>query len=325
MPGSAEAGREHEPAVVQSRSRRDGARAAAAITRYAVVPMTRPCGRLAPTPSGLLHLGNVLAFGAAWLSVRAAGGRLLLRIEDVDTGRARVGVERAIRRDLEWLGLTWDAETLRQSARDYRDVLSQLAPHVYRCTCTRAQLKAGGGVYAGTCRDRRHTTGAVRLRLPPGGVRFDDRRSGPRTVDPTVYGDPVLVRRDGLVGYNLAVVADDIADGVTEVVRGGDLLDYTAVQIRLYEALGARPPTWLHTPLVLGPDGAKLSKSHGSDHVGALRDAGHAPADIWRRVLPWLGLPPCASLDEGLPHWRRGQILSRTGSGLEWHVPPART
>jgi glutamyl/glutaminyl-tRNA synthetase len=269
---------------------------------HAPVPGHR--GRLAPTPSGLLHLGNVCAFGAAWLSVRAAGGRLLLRIEDVDTGRARAGVEHEIRRDFEWLGITWDEETPRQSSRDYRGALARLQPHVYRCTCSRAQLKAAGGVYPGTCRDRGHREGAVRLRLEPGAVRFVDRRWGPREVDPTVFGDPVLVRRDGLVAYNLAVVADDIADGVTEVVRGSDLLDYTAVQVRLYEALDAPPPTWLHTPLVNGPDGWKLAKSHGSAHVGARRAAGASPEDIWRLVLPWLGLPGCASLHDALPRWR---------------------
>lgn len=290
--------------------------------------MTRPCGRLAPTPSGLLHLGNVLAFGAAWLSARAGRGHLLLRIEDVDTARARPGVEHEIRRDLEWLGITWDTEVMRQSARDYGSVLQRLGPHVYRCTCTRAQLRTAGGVYPGSCRDRGHRDGAVRLRLRLGAVRFVDRRWGPREVDPAVYGDPVLVRRDGVVGYNLAVVADDIADGVTEVVRGSDLLDYTAVQVRLYEALGSRPPSWLHTPLVLGPNGKKLSKSHESQHVGVLREAGHAPADIWRMVLPWLGLPPCPSLAEALPYWQpHGGPLGSVhlGSGLGLHGPPART
>ncbi len=270
--------------------------------------MTHACGRLAPTPSGLLHLGNVLAFGAAWLSVRAAGGRLLLRVEDVDTERARVGVEHEIRRDLEWLGITWDDEMPRQSSRDYREVLERLAPQVYRCTCTRALLKAAGTGRRtgcpGGCRTREHAAGAVRLRLEPGVVRFEDRRWGLREVDPAAYGDPVLVRRDGLVAYNLAVVADDITDGVTEVVRGSDLLDYTAVQVRLHEALGAPPPTWLHTPLILGSDGAKLSKSAGSAGVGAMRIAGHSPADVWRMILPWLGLPACAGLHEALPYWR---------------------
>lgn len=276
-------------------------------------------GRLAPTPSGHLHLGNVCAFGAAWLSARAAGGRLLLRIEDVDTGRARRVVEDGIRRDLDWLGLTWDAETPRQSARSYDSALERIAASLYRCDCTRAQLAAWGGRYPGTCRERGLARGAVRLALPPGDVVVDDRRWGRRRVDPTTFGDPVLVRRDGLVAYNLAVVADDIADGVTEVVRGSDLLDFTAVQLRLYEAWGHPPPTWLHAPLVLGSDGRKLSKSHGDAHVGAMREGGAGPRDVWRKVLPWLGLSGCESLEEALPQWRadagpRGPVT--WGSGL---------
>lgn len=247
-------------------------------------------GRLAPTPSGRLHLGNVLSFAACWLSVRAAGGRLLLRIEDIDTTRARRAVEDDIRRDLQWLGLDWDEEVPRQSERAYDRELARLEPVTYRCTCTRREIRAAGGVYRGTCRAAGHTEGAVRLRLAPGEVVFDDRRWGRRAVDPNDFGDPVLVRRDGLVAYNLAVVADDIADGVTEVVRGADLLDFTAVQLALWAHLGARPPTWLHAPLVLGPDGGKLSKSHGSQHVGALRDAGRSPRDVLAMVLPWLGL-----------------------------------
>lgn len=261
-------------------------------------------GRLAPTPSGHLHLGNVCAFGAAWLSARQSGGRLLLRIEDVDTGRARPDVEDGIRRDLEWLGLTWDAETPRQSSRSYEAVLARLAPQVFRCACTRAQVGSQGGRCVGSCRARGLTRGAVRFVVPPGPVTVHDRRWGERQVDPGSFGDPVLVRRDGLVAYNLAVVADDIADGVTEVVRGSDLLDFTGVQVRLYEALGQPPPTWLHAPLVLGGDGRKLSKSHGAAHVGAMRAAGAAAPHVWRLVLPWLGLAGHDTLDAAVVDWR---------------------
>ncbi len=264
----------------------------------------RLVGRLAPTPSGHLHLGNVCAFAAAWLSARSAGGRLLLRIEDVDRGRARPDVEDGIRRDLDWLGLHWDAETPPQSARTYDDVLERLTPYVYRCTCTRAVLAGRGGRCPGHCREAGHRTGAVRFALPPDPVTFVDRRWGSRSVEPSAFGDPTLVRRDGLVAYNLAVVADDMADGVTEVVRGSDLLDFTAVQVCLYAALGAGPPTWLHAPLVLGSDGRKLSKSHGAAHVGVMRAAGHAAADVWRVVLPWLGLPPEVTLVDAVSLWR---------------------
>jgi glutamyl-Q tRNA(Asp) synthetase len=251
-------------------------------------------GRLAPTPSGRLHLGNVTAFAAAWLSVRSRNGRLLLRIEDVDASRAVPGRADEIRHDLAWLGLEWDVEVAPQSERDYSPALQKLAPKLYSCTCTRRQL--AGGSYPGTCRDAGHPEGALRFRLPHGEVRFFDRWRGAHAIDPNTFGDPVLRRRDGVFAYNLAVVADDIADGVTEVVRGGDLLEFTAVQVRLWEALGARPPTWLHTPLILGADGRKLSKSHGALAIGALRDAGCSAQDLWNVVLPWFGYPKGASL-----------------------------
>lgn len=263
-------------------------------------------GRLAPTPSGRLHLGNVCAFAGAWLSARADGGRLLLRIEDIDRERSRADVERSLRDDLAWLGLTWDAEVPRQSTRDYGPALARLAPRLYRCACTRATraapLPPGAGCQGG-CDGRGYVDGAIRFRLVPGPMSFVDRRWGPQVADARAFGDPILVRRDGLISYNLAVVADDIGDGVDDVVRGSDLLEYTAVQIQLWEALGGRPPRWLHTPLVLGADGRKLSKSHGSSHVGDLRAAGASPADVWRRVLPWLGLPHGSSLDEARGAW----------------------
>ncbi|MEQ1567479.1 MAG: glutamate--tRNA ligase family protein [Myxococcota bacterium] len=247
-------------------------------------------GRLAPTPSGRLHLGNALAFGAAWLSARAAGGRVLLRIEDVDRARARTEIERSIRDDLRWLGLEWDEETPPQRVRPYEPWLGALGHQLYRCRCTRAEL-AAFDAYPGTCRDRGHPDGAVRLRLPPGEVEFVDRRWGLVRVDPTTtFGDPVLRRRDGSFAYPLAVVVDDLCDGVTEVVRGADLLEYTAVQIHLWRAFGATPPTWMHAPLLLGPDGKKLSKSHGSTEIAALARAGWTPDDVWRQLLPFLGL-----------------------------------
>ncbi|MFT4621618.1 MAG: glutamyl-Q tRNA(Asp) synthetase [Myxococcota bacterium] len=246
-------------------------------------------GRLAPTPSGDLHLGNICAFAGAWLSARAAGGRVLLRMEDVDGGRARTDAAEGQRRDLEWLGLTWDEEVPAQSSRDYTPWLGRLAGVTYNCACTRRMIRASGGVYLGTCRDAGHAEGTVRFRIPSGEVTFRDRRWGTRTVEPARLGDPVLRRRDGVFAYTLAVVADDIADGVTEVVRGADLLDFTATQIQLWRALGATPPTWLHTPLVLAPDGAKLAKRHASTSIRELRDLGWSPDKVWRTVLPWLG------------------------------------
>jgi len=259
-----------------------------------------PVGRLAPTPSGQLHLGNVCAFAAAWLSARRAGGTLLLRIEDIDTARARAGIEHDQRDDLDWLGLRWDRETPRQSDREYDSILLALGDRVYRCACTRADLVAAGGVYPGTCHTLHLAEGAARFALTPGPMHLLDRRWGPRTIDPSHFGDPVLRRRDGVWAYNLAVVADDLRDGVTEVVRGADLLDYSAVQVQLWHALGAPPPTWLHSPLILGPDARKLAKSHASSHVGALRALGWQPHHVWRLVLPWLGLEGVDRLEDAI-------------------------
>jgi glutamyl/glutaminyl-tRNA synthetase len=255
-------------------------------------------GRLAPTPSGHLHLGNVTAFTAAWLSARVASGRLLLRFEDLDLPRARPDVEESQRHDLAWLGLGTDAETTRQSERTYDDALACLAPLTYRCTCTRAAVRAAGGRYPGTCRSAGHTTGALRLRLPDAVVRVHDRRLGDLHVDLRALGDPVLVRADGVVGYTLAVVVDDIRDGIDEVVRGADLAEQAAVHEVLWRALAGRVPTWLHAPLVLGPDGRKLSKSHGATELRALQAAGWTPDDVRAVVLPWLGLPGHLDLDE---------------------------
>jgi len=211
-------------------------------------------------------------------------------VEDVDTTRARPTVLQGQLADLRWMGLLWDEVVPAQSRRDYAPWLRALGDRTYFCTCTRKDVSEAGGVYPGTCRDAGHAEGKVRFRLPRGTVTVLDRRFGPHPVDPAALGDPVLRRADGVTTYDLAVVADDIADGVTEVVRGADLLEHTAVQIRLWEALGATPPEWLHTPLILGPDGQKLSKSHGSMHLGVLRDAGWGPRDILRTILPWLGV-----------------------------------
>ena len=260
--------------------------------------MSLPTGRLAPTPSGDLHLGNTVSFLACWLSARSAGGRVLLRIEDVDQGRARAEVADRQRRDLEWLGLHWDAEVPPQSARDYAPWAERLSEHTYRCTCTRRDVAAAGGIYPGTCRDAGHTGGKLRLRLPPGGRTVVDRRLGPHLVDPNRLGDPVLQRADGVYTYPLAVVADDITDGVTEVVRGADLLEMSAGQEVLWELLGSTPPSWLHAPMVVEPSGRKLGKSHGSLNLAGLREAGWTSHDVFQLVLPWLGIEGGATLTE---------------------------
>ena len=257
-------------------------------------------GRLAPTPSGDLHLGNVVAFAAAALSIRSVGGELLLRIEDVDVSRSRSSIEAGQRRDLMWLGLHWDREVPRQSERDYQPVLNALAERAYPCECTRAVFRKAGN----RCVCSKSGPGAIRFGVAPGDQMVVDRRFGPTTVDPAAYGDPVLRGRDGVFAYNLAVVADDIADGVTEVVRGADLLEFTAVQAQIWGVLAARQPSWLHSPLILGSDGKKLSKTHSSTSIAELRDAQWTPRDVWRVVLPWLGLEGIEVLEDAIEHFQ---------------------
>ena len=153
---------------------------------------------------------------------------------------------------------------------------------------------------AGGCRTRGLPAGAIRFALPGGVETVVDRARGRTDVDLATLADPVLRRRDGCWTYTLAVVADDIADGVTEVARGADLADQSAVQAVLWRALGADPPAWLHAPLILGGDGKKLSKSHRAAAVGDLRELGWSAADVWRIVLPWLGLTPPTAATDGL-------------------------
>lgn len=246
-------------------------------------------GRLAPTPSGHLHLGNTCSFLAAWLSVRQAHGELLLRVEDVDSGRARAEFAESQRTDLQWLGLNWDREVPRQSARDYAPWLQGLGDRAYRCTCSRKTRQAREG--ADPCRTAGHVAGSSRFQVRE-ATAFTDRRFGLHQPNVAPFSDPVLRRADGVYAYNLAVVADDIADGVTEVVRGADLLDFTAVQVQLFRAFDATPPSWLHAPLVVDKTGRKLAKSHGDVEIRALRRAGWTAEDVLSLVLPWLGLSP---------------------------------
>ena len=242
--------------------------------------MSPVVGRLAPTPSGYLHLGNALAFGAAWLSARGAGGRVLLRVEDIDRGRSREEIAGAQRDDLRWLGLDWDTETPAQSTRSYP--LDGLG--TYRCDCTRRDRKTR------PCPHRAEGAvgGSVRFRSKRVPVLFVDRVHGVQIHTPSE--DPLLVRADGEPGYPLAVVLDDHRDGVTEVVRGGDLLVPTAVQAELLRLLRLPEPTWLHTPVLYGEDGRKLGKSHGSTELRSLRAAGWSAARVWRTLLPLLGI-----------------------------------
>ena len=285
-------------------------------------------GRFAPSPTGVLHLGNLRTALASWLSVRAAGGRWLIRMEDVDGPRCRREVGELQLGDLAALGLHSDeTPVLWQSDRSeaYREALAALreAGQLYPCICTRRDLQSlasaphaedGLRPYPGHCRTRiwdGEDSNAVRLRLPRGVVAWADRLRGPQADDPaTLTGDPLLFRRDGCFAYHLAVVVDDGAQGVTEVVRGADLAPVTATQIRLQEALGLPHPTYAHLGLVTAPDGSRLGKRAGALGLEALVARG---LDI-DEVVGWLAwslgcLPapqPCRAEDLIASfHWDR--------------------
>ena len=280
-------------------------------------------GRFAPSPTGPLHAGSLVAALASWLDARAHHGRWLLRIEDVDRARCVPGADRQIVEQLRRCGLVADAPPVWQSQRGgrYAAALERLvaAGWAYPCGCTRAQIEAalaaqgrprarhGELVYPGTCRDGLHGKTARAMRLLcaasrdapalPRVVEWDDRRLGAQREDVSAeVGDFVLQRADGDWAYQLAVVVDDAAQGVTDVVRGEDLADNTARQIHLQGLLGLPRPRWLHTPLVRASDGEKLSKRHAAaaldlrEPLAALRAAGsvlglHVEA---REVGTWL-------------------------------------
>jgi glutamyl-queuosine tRNA(Asp) synthetase len=263
--------------------------------------MEGPTGRFAPSPTGVLHLGNLRTALASWLSAKAQGGRWIVRMEDVDGPRCRRDLGARQLRDLAALGLESDAPVLWQSDRGetYRAALEALHAdgRLYPCACSRKDLammasaphaEDGLRPYPGRCRDRAWEgfDRALRLRIPEGEVAWNDRLLGPQRDDPAALtGDPLLFRRDGCFAYHLAVVVDDGAQGVTEVVRGADLRSVTATQIRLQEALGLPRPAYAHLGLVTAPGGSRLGKRGGALGIEALADRGVAVPEL----LGWLG------------------------------------
>ena len=258
-------------------------------------------GRFAPSPTGTLHLGNLRTALASWLSARSKGGRWIIRMEDVDGPRCRREHGERQLRDLAALGLERDAPVLWQSARGeaYRAALEALhaSGRLYPCACTRKDLAvlasaphAGDGLraYPGRCRDRAWEgfDRALRVKLPDGEVAWEDLLLGAQVDIPAqLTGDPLLFRRDGLFAYHLAVVVDDCAQGVTEVVRGADLRSVTATQIRLQEALGLPRPVYAHPGLVTAPDGSRLGKREGALGLEELQAKGVTVPEI----VGWLG------------------------------------
>jgi glutamyl-tRNA synthetase len=256
-----------------------------------------------------MHLGHARTALVTWLRARQQGGRIVMRIEDIDRPRVVDGAAAAICRDHEWLGLDWDEGPVFQSERDeaYERALGRLtsAGLVYPCTCSRKEIAAiasaphgdEGPRYPGTCRNGPTKPGhpaALRFRFDDPSPGFDDLICGPYP-EGAVGGDFVLRRADGIWAYQLAVVVDDAESEITEVIRGADLLSSTARQIALYRALGHPEPRFAHVGLVVDPEGTRLSKRHGATAIEALRDAGRTPEDVIGALAHSLGLTPDAA------------------------------
>jgi glutamyl-tRNA synthetase len=275
-------------------------------------------GRFAPSPTGDLHIGSAASALVGWLFARSAGGAYVMRVEDIDTPRVRARIEAQQLDDLRWLGIDWDEgpdvggrfAPYRQSQRIalYDEALATLAARglVYYCDCSRAEIArvasaphAGeeGPRYPGTCRDLGMAPRdwkrppAVRLRVPPRRIVLEDRMQG--TVDEDVeatVGDFVLKRGDGVYAYQLAVVVDDLAMGITEVVRGADLLGSTARQALLAELLGRTAPAFAHHAMVVSADGTRLAKRASGVSLRDWRNAGAAPAKVLGAIATSFGL-----------------------------------
>jgi glutamyl-Q tRNA(Asp) synthetase len=294
-------------------------------------------GRFAPSPTGPLHAGSAVAALASWLDARARGGRWLVRIEDVDTPRCQQGMGEVILGQLAALGLVPDAPPLWQSSRGaaYQAELDSLLARdlAYPCGCSRREINAAQAalgqphgrfaelVYPGTCRAGLHgkPARAIRLRTVLGGqavqIGWTDRRLGPQQQNlAQAVGDVILHRADGLWAYQLAVVVDDAAQGVTDVVRGEDLADNTARQIHLQRLLGLPTPRHLHTPLVLAADGHKLSKQNGAAALDAQQ-----PLATLAAAAAVLGLPALQA--RTVPDWLHSATLAWAA---RWPPPPAR-
>lgn len=324
-----------------------------------------PRGRLAPSPTGLLHLGNAWSFLLAWLAARVEGGRVVLRMEDIDPARSRREWARAICDDLRWLGLDWDegpaedaphgddadggekglfgpyAQSRRNALYEQAFAGLERAGLVYPCYCTRKELRdlagaphgaadglgAAGAAYPGTCRklspaqrreqEKNGRRAAWRLACPEGGgVMFHDAVLGPQyfTLD-ACGGDFALRRSDGVWAYQLAVVVDDARMGITQVVRGEDIVWSTPRQLLLFHLLGARPPAYAHVPLLYDAAGERLAKRHRSLALRALRDAGVRPENVVGWLARVAGLTGSAA-----PATAAGlcERLRREGGAFPW-------
>ncbi len=276
-------------------------------------------GRFAPSPTGPLHFGSLVAALASFLDAKAHGGWWLVRMEDLDETRCKPEFADDILRTLTAFGFKWDGEVMVQSSRKlrYAEALAQLGTHTYTCTCSRKEIADSalhgieGPVYSGTCRDAPWVANAaIRVRCDATPIAFTDRVHGACTQSiATEIGDFIVKRRDGLFAYQLAVVVDDADQGVTHVVRGADLIDSTARQIYLQTLLGVNTPSYLHIPVVANGAGQKLSKQTLAPGINA-----HDALQTMREALQLLGQPIApagempALLDFAIRHWRAEAI-----------------
>lgn len=272
-----------------------------------------PTTRLAPSPTGALHLGNARTFLANWLLGRQRGWRIILRIEDLDGPRIKRDADQQAIVDLQWLGIDWDEGPIYQSSRRdaYASAVGQLIEggFAYPCICTRKEVdlaasaphaEDGAAVYPGTCRGKfasideaRKASGrepAIRFNVGNEIVDFTDQVRGSQRFEMSRLGDFVIQKADLTPAYQLAVVVDDAEMGVTEVVRGNDLIDSTPRQIMLYRALGLaeRIPNYWHLPLVVGPDGRRLAKRHGDTRISHYREMGVHASRVLELLNRWL-------------------------------------
>ncbi|CAM2885029.1 tRNA glutamyl-Q(34) synthetase GluQRS [Paenibacillus sediminis] len=280
-------------------------------------------GRFAPTPSGMIHLGNARTALLAWLQMRAVRGEFILRVEDIDIHRSKPHIAEQIIDDLYWLGIDWDEGPdvggsygpYRQSERQhlYEQALLKLSQgqYLYPCYCSRAQLlsvasaphgiASEGPAYNGQCRslttEQRLVKAAdkvpsLRFKTPEGNISFADQIAGLQSFSASYGGDFIVKRADGIISYQLAVVVDDAAMGITDVLRGWDLLDSTPRQLLLYKALGLNAPSFAHVPLLYGPDGQRLAKRHGAIALHSIRAQGISPEKVVGYLAYMSGLIP---------------------------------
>jgi glutamyl-tRNA synthetase len=293
-------------------------------------------GRIAPSPTGYLHLGHARSFLLAWWSIRSQGGKVVLRIEDLDAQRSQPKYIDACLRDLEWLGLDWDVGPRIQSDGLSRilECAEQLtrAGLAYPCICSRRDVMASQSAphrgdqelrYPGTCRGRfadlkaandySSNSACLRFLVQPGLVTVDDDLTGPHPFDVlNEVGDFPILRRDQSPAYQLAVVVDDERDGVTEVLRGNDLLASAARQQLIYQALGFRTPRWIHVPLVVDQQGRRLAKRTDALSLAHLRQRGVQARDVIAWVASSIGIStrPLDGIHDVTPHFQLSRLAT---------------